>query len=41
MLRLQGREVSPDTQQAVQAISHLLALLADAYKKDKQGTLEL
>ena len=41
MLRLQGREVSTDTQQAVQAISHLLALLADAYKKDKQGTLEL
>ena len=33
MLRLQGREVSDDTQQAVAVISHLLALLSDAYKK--------
>ncbi len=41
MLRLQKREVSEDTQQAVAAISHLLALLADAYKKDKTGELEL
>ena len=41
MLRLQKREVGEDTQQAVAAISHLLALLADAYKKDKTGELEL
>ncbi len=41
MLRLQGREVSSETQTALADISHLLALLADAYKKDKNGELEL
>lgn len=41
MLRLQKREVSDDTQQAVAAITHLLAQLSDAYKKEKQGELEL
>ncbi|MBO4611812.1 MAG: DUF4924 family protein [Bacteroidaceae bacterium] len=41
MLRLQKREISEETKTAVVAISHLLALLADAYKKEKQGELEL
>lgn len=41
LLRLQGREVGPDTRAALQHVSHLLALLNDAYQKDKQGTLEL
>lgn len=41
LLRLQGREVGTDTRAALQHLSHLLALLNDAYQKDKQGTLEL
>ena len=41
LLRLQKKEVSSETQAAVTAISHLLAMLADAYKKEKQGELEL
>ena len=41
MLRLQKREISAETSAAVSQISHLLALLSDAYKKDKEGTLEL
>lgn len=41
MLRLQKKEISTDTQTAVADVSHLLALLADAYKKEKQGELEL
>ena len=41
LLRLQKKEVSSETQAAVTAISHLLAMLADAYKKEKQGGLEL
>ena len=41
MLRLQGREVSGETQTALADISHLLALLADAYNKEKRGELEL
>ena len=41
MLRLQKREVGEETQKAVAAISHLLALLSDAYKKEKKGELEV
>ena len=41
MLRLQKKEVGEETQKAVDVISHLLALLVDAYKKEKQGELEL
>lgn len=41
MLRLQKREIGAETQTAVEAISRLLALLADAYRKEKQGELEL
>ena len=41
MLRLKKQEVSADTQTAVKDISHMLALLSDAYKKEKSGELEL
>ena len=41
LLRLQQRPVSAETQEALAHISHLLALLADAWKTDKAGELEL
>ncbi|MBQ8051668.1 MAG: DUF4924 family protein [Bacteroidaceae bacterium] len=41
LLRLQHKDVTAETQTALSAISHLLALLADAWNKEKQGTLEL
>ncbi len=41
ILRLQGKEISSETQTALGHISHLLALLSDARKKEKEGTLEL
>jgi len=41
MLRLRQQEVSPETQTALQHITHMLVMLSDAYKKDKEGTLEL
>ncbi|MBQ9285310.1 MAG: DUF4924 family protein [Bacteroidaceae bacterium] len=41
LLRLQQRPVSEATQEALTHISHMLALLADAWRKDKAGELEL
>ena len=41
LLRLQGKPVSDETQQAMGHISHLLGLLSDYEKKDKAGTLEV
>lgn len=41
LLKLQKREISEGTLQATNAISRLLALLSDCYKKDKAGQLEL
>ncbi len=41
MLKVQRREVSADTKQAVSVVSHLLSLLAEAYNKEKLGELEL
>ncbi len=41
MLRLQKRPISKETQTAVAHISKLLALLADAWNKEKDGDLEL
>lgn len=41
LLRLQKKEVSKETQTAVTAISRLLAMLSDAWKKEKQGTLAI
>ena len=41
MLRLQKREISKETMTAVTHISKLLALLADAWNKERNGDLEL
>lgn len=41
MLRLQKKEVGEETQRALAEITHLLALLADSWKKEKRGELEL
>ena len=41
LLRLQKKPVSKETQEAVTHISHLLAMLADAWRKEKAGELEL
>ncbi len=35
MLRLQNKEISPDTQHAIQEISTLVGMLSDYYLKDK------
>ena len=39
MLRLQGEEISPETQQAVKQISRFLATLSKYYKKDYNNEL--
>ena len=41
MLKLQKREISEATLQAIKAISQLLGILSDYYKKDRAGELEL
>jgi len=41
MLRLQHKEISPETTAASRQISKFLALLADYYKKDYNNELEL
>ena len=41
LLRLQKKPVSAETQEAVTHISRLLALLADAWRKERAGELEL
>ena len=41
LLRLQKREIGKATQEAVAAVSRLIALLADAWQKEKAGELEL
>ena len=41
LLKLQKRDISEGTLQATKAISQLLGLLSDYYKKDKAGELEL
>lgn len=41
MLRLQGKEVTPETLAAIQQISKFLALLAVYYKKDYNNELEI
>lgn len=40
MLRLQKKEISPDTQHAVKEISTLVGMLNDYYLKDKEEPLE-
>ena len=41
MLRLQGKPVSEDTKKAMEDISRFLAMLAEYYKKDKKGEVDL
>ena len=41
LLKLQKREISEGTLQAVKTISQFLGILSDYYKKDKAGDLEL
>lgn len=41
MLKLQKKELSEETRKAIKAIGDLLAVLADYYKKDKAGQLDL
>ena len=40
MLRLQKKEISPDTQHAVKEISTFIGMLSDYYKKDKEEGLK-
>lgn len=41
LLRLQKREISRGTQEALTAVSQLIALLADAWRKEREGELDL
>lgn len=41
MLRLQGKEVTPETQQAISQISRFLAVLSEKYKQDRNNELDL
>lgn len=41
MLRLQKKEISTQTEAALLPVKQMLHMLSDAYKKDKEGTLEL
>ena len=41
MLRMQGKEVSSETMEAIRQISSLLAMLAEKYRADMSGELEL
>ena len=41
MLRMQGKEISPETMEGLKQISSFLALLADKYRADMNGELEL
>ena len=40
MLRLQKKEITPDTQHAVKEITTLIGMLSDYYKKDREEGLE-
>lgn len=41
LLKLQKKEISPDTEKAVKEITNFLSLLANYYEKDKKGELKL
>lgn len=41
LLRLQKREISKGTQEALAAVSQLIALLADAWRKEREGELDI
>lgn len=40
VLRMKGKEISAETLEAIKQISSFLALLAEKYKSDMEGTLE-
>ena len=40
MLRLQKKEISPDTQHAIKEITTFIGMLSDYYKKDKEEGME-
>ena len=40
MLRLQKKEITPNTQHAIQEISTLIGMLNDYYLKDKEEPLQ-
>ncbi len=41
LLKLQKKEISPDTEKAIKEITNFLSLLANYYEKDKKGELKL
>lgn len=41
LLRMQGKPVSPETQEAIKQICSFLALLAEKYREDMNGELKL
>ena len=41
MLRLQKKDISPDTQHAVKEISTFIGMLSDYYKKNREGELDI
>ena len=41
LLRMQGKNVSSETQEAIKQISSFLALLAEKYREDMNGDLKL
>ena len=40
MLRLQKKEISPDTEHAIKEITTFIGMLSDYYKKDKEEGLK-
>ena len=41
MLKIQGKEISPETMEGIKQISSFLALLAEKYREDMNGELKL
>lgn len=41
LLRMQKKEISPETANAITHIAHFIGMLSDYYKKDKEGDLEI
>lgn len=41
LLRMQGKEISPETMEAIKQISSFLSILADKYRQDMNGQLKL
>ena len=41
MLKMQGKEISPETMEGIKQISSFLALLAEKYREDMNGKLKL